>query len=81
MALPCPYAPPRARRRRAMRHGAKKVIDVFLYSRVESSMTAASGAQGAGAGDAGTANGGAGAAGGDGTIYGTDFEDKTGENK
>lgn len=42
---------------------------------------AASGAQGAGAGDAGTANGGAGAAGGDGTIYGTDFEDKTGENK
>ena len=42
---------------------------------------AASGAQGAGAGDAGAANGGAGAAGGDGTIYGTDFEDKTGENK
>ena len=42
---------------------------------------AASGAQGAGADDAGAANGGAGAAGGDGTIYGTDFEDKTGENK
>ena len=42
---------------------------------------AASGAQGAGAGDAGAANDGAGAAGGDGTIYGTDFEDKTGENK
>ena len=38
---------------------------------------AASGAQGAG--DAGAANGGA--PGGDGTIYGTDFEDKTGENK
>ena len=42
---------------------------------------AASGAQGAG--DAGAAGNGAGAGapGGDGTIYGTDFEDKTGENK
>ena len=42
---------------------------------------AASGAAGAGDAGAGAGNAGAGAPGGDGTIYGTDFEDKTGDNK
>ena len=42
---------------------------------------AASGAAGAGNAGAGAGNAGAGAPGGDGTIYGTDFEDKTGDNK
>mgnify|MGYP001633917002 CR=1 FL=1 len=58
--------------------GAKKYLYTLSGGIVGLIMDAASGA--AGAGDAG-AGAGAGAPGGDGTIYGTDFEDKTGDNK